>query len=213
MVSRTLPGPRIAIIGDSTSKYLVADAESLYANRIATTFRSWGYAPALWNWAVSGQTSVYFAETNLAERIIAPFTVCRPQLLILAVGTNDLQTYNGGNAAYTPERLRANILTIIDQAVAVSAGVHVIICNLIHKMGDAAYDAEVAAWNVAVTVVAAARNGQVADIYNAYSYADRNTHTADWIHPNEVGHLAIHDVIQAIIVAQGWGTEKYARIT
>lgn len=211
-MTRISPGPRIAVIGDSVSRVVVTAPSYRWPNLLAAEFVASGYAPSLWNWAVSGQTSVWFAETYLAERVTAPFAAVKPDILFVELGTNDLQVYNAGTLTYTAARLQTNIETIITAAQAANASVRVLVCNLVHKMNDAAYDANVAEYNAA-TVAAATIGGALAgDIYNAYSYDDRNTHTADFIHPNDTGHAAIAAVLWPVIQAASWHTADYPRL-
>lgn len=211
-MTRSKPGPRIAVIGDSVSRVVVTAPSYRWPNLLAAEFGAEGYAPSLWNWGVSGQASVFFAETYLTERITGPFTAVKPDILFVELGTNDLQGFNGGDATLTSARLQTNIGTIITAAQAANASVRVLVCNLVHKMSDAAYDANVAEYNAA-TVAAAAAGGAIAgDIYNAYGYADRFTHTADFIHPNDTGHAAIAAVLWAAIQAANWHTASYPRL-
>lgn len=211
-MTRFFAGPRIAVIGDSVSRYSTTAAANRWPNLLTAEFAALGYAPSLWNWGVSGQTSVWFAETYPAERLTGPFAAVKPDVLFVELGTNDLQVFNDGSVTYTSSRLQANIEAIIAAAQAANTSVRVMVCNLVHKMNDAAYDANVAEYNAATVAAAAAGGGIAGDIYNAYSYDDRFTHTADFIHPNDTGHAAIAAVLWSVMQAANWHTYNYTRL-
>lgn len=207
VTTRYKVGPRIAVFGDSVSKVVVDTHTQRWPNLVAAAFYALGYRPSLWNWAVSGAASSYFGNVYRTTITQANCNKYKPEIVLIELGTNDLQGL-GGSAALT-----SYLGYIAADAKSANPTARLIMCSCVRKYGDATYDANLAEYNSAIEAAATAAGAVYADIYNAYtgSAGDEATYCADGIHPSVAGHIKIYDVVWAAITGQSWHTASYGR--
>ncbi len=104
--------PTILIFGDSLSAGYGIEVDQSWAALLQTRLETQGYEHKVVNASISGETSAGGAAR--IERALAQFS---PELLILELGAND------GLRGFPPSKLRENLTTVIDQAMAAGADV------------------------------------------------------------------------------------------